>query len=667
MTARCLLIASVLAGLLCEQARSQPTTVRGKEPDRATITRLVEALGSSKFAEREQASKELGAIGLPALPALRTAAKDSDSELAGRAQHLMDTIENSLDQLLADYRAYGLPLPPADARLVRFESGGRGIVNGKRMPPEFFLGFLVQPENKEKQAVVLAGTREVRLWRRSTVEPVDPKPDLVDGIDIRYHHDPVFESNAGLAVALQCKARGWDALAERLWAASLKHGTGHPREAFYQPANLPNRTAVRYLAWMYSANELVMAGTGRPKTAERMKALVAAEPKLDTAPARELIKSVEASLAQSTAKPGSVERLIDDLTDMCRTGLGYGDEEPRYARLAGRGFGAVPALIDHLDDRRLTRTAQLGFNNFPPRHTQVRHVVSDLLQELAGADVGRDWLGRQRGEVVDKADALAWWETARKEGEEKYLVRNVLPPGETVGWPSTLMLELIAKKYPQHLPKLYRTILADRPKIQSWPVAKAIAESVLPDNEKQQIFLDAARTDNLLHRRSALDHLRTLDPKQFATILIATLESLPRTPKEPYWTCPEGNFAHVVLTTDDPQVWKTFETVAKRSDVGLRMQFMDPMDYTYVGDRQRAQRLAFLAAFLDDVEAPDIAADPKRFDGPHARFVFEHLEVRNLAAMKIASILDLSDKPNRDWTAKQWDDLRQRVKERLKR
>ena len=80
--------------------------------------------------------------------------------------------------------------------------------------------------------------------------------------------------------------------------------------------------------------------------------------------------------------------------------------------------------------------------------------------------------------------------------------------------------------------------------------------------------------------------------------------------------------------------------VAKRSDVGLRMELMKPMNYIYVGDRQRQERLDFLAGFLEDSEAPDYGANPKMFDGFHAGFTFKRLELRNLAAMKIASILE---------------------------
>ena len=118
------------------------------------------ALGDLKFTERQQATEALKAIGFPALFTLRKAAKDNDAEIAQRAKQLVEIIENSLDQLLADYRGYGLPLPPEDAKLVRFESGGRYILNGKLMPPTYFLGFLLRPATKDKPALCSLALRK---------------------------------------------------------------------------------------------------------------------------------------------------------------------------------------------------------------------------------------------------------------------------------------------------------------------------------------------------------------------------------------------------------------------------------------------------------------------------------------------------------------------------
>lgn len=229
------------------------------------------------------------------------------------------------------------------------------------------------------------------------------------------------------------------------------------------------------------------------------------------------------------------------------------------------------------------------------------------------------------------------------------------------------MLGIITEKYPDRLPKLYRTILDATPKVQSWPVADAVAKSSLSAEQKRELFLYAASRPNLEHRRFGLAKLQKLDPRLFMTILLATLDALPKTPTEPYWECPEAAYALLVLETDDPRAWKKLEEVGKRSDVGLRMEFMNWMSYSFLEGRLRQQRLEFLAAFLDDAEAPDVKANPEMFSGPYAGFTFTRLTVQDLAAMEIASILGMPDQPDRNWTPEQWEKLRTQVKQALKR
>jgi uncharacterized protein (TIGR03067 family) len=61
----------------------------GKETKTARIARLIEQLGDNAFARREAASKELEAIGVPALAALRKAAASSDdAEIRWRAKRI---------------------------------------------------------------------------------------------------------------------------------------------------------------------------------------------------------------------------------------------------------------------------------------------------------------------------------------------------------------------------------------------------------------------------------------------------------------------------------------------------------------------------------------------------------------------------------------------------
>ena len=168
------------------------------------------------------------------------------------------------------------------------------------------------------------------------------------------------------------------------------------------------------------------------------------------------IKRLEAALVPSKAKPGSVEALIDELPDMCQhLSIFFEDSEkdPRYTRLSQMGFAAVPDLIEHLDDERLTRCLRVevifSHGPTPPESVCVKHVVSLILQNIAGHDVSKDWLNRENDYVVDKATVKAWWDKARKEGEEAYLLNHVIPVDKHAPHLNSLMLEIIKARYPQ--------------------------------------------------------------------------------------------------------------------------------------------------------------------------------------------------------------------------
>jgi uncharacterized protein (TIGR03067 family) len=64
----------------------------GKETKTESIARLIRQLGDEVFAKREAATKELDAIGEPALDSLRKAASDDDAEVRQRAELLIASI-----------------------------------------------------------------------------------------------------------------------------------------------------------------------------------------------------------------------------------------------------------------------------------------------------------------------------------------------------------------------------------------------------------------------------------------------------------------------------------------------------------------------------------------------------------------------------------------------
>jgi hypothetical protein len=98
---------------------------KGNEPVESRIGRLISQLASSRFADRRQASRELEAIGEPALAALRRAVTAADMETCHRARELVAKIEKRLDAaaVMVPTRVRlackDMPVPDAIAELSR--------------------------------------------------------------------------------------------------------------------------------------------------------------------------------------------------------------------------------------------------------------------------------------------------------------------------------------------------------------------------------------------------------------------------------------------------------------------------------------------------------------------------------------------------------------------
>jgi hypothetical protein len=569
--------------------------------------------------------------------------------LVGGLSAMADEPLGELDALLKEYEAFRLPPPPRDAKLVRFRVGGGAIINGKVEPPEYSLAFLVKPGTDTEPPTVLRGVSQFQQLGPAGPREVEPEPAAAD--------DVFLAPDDALGLAIQCHSRGWDRLARRLLDRSRKEKESTPDQLLR-------------LAWGYWESRLTEPRGDRAPVARRLRELMRRSERLDTEGHRDLLQSLESALAPSKAKPGSIEALIDDLVDYNADTGTFGPYEPeeRYWRIARLGFEAVPALIEHLDDDRLTRAKMQGFNNFRDWHLRVRHVVSDLLEGLAGEDLGRDWLRRQQGYPVEKAAAEKWWEKARKAGEEAYALEHVLPrkvkKGNTAV-PGRDLLNLIRDKYPKHIPSLYRTVLDKRPELESWPLAEAALQSKLPQQEKLELFLPAVKHKDGRHWLPALRAVKELDAKQFAELLRATIDEFPKDVPSPYWTCTEGFVARLAIESEDPGMWTALEKAAHRASVGLRMELLNHLNDS--GEkRNRRERLRLLAGFLDDDAVRDRGSS-KQFEGPCAGFQYEKLEVRDFAAMQLASLVGIEVELNLERTPKQWAEIRQRVREAVDR
>jgi hypothetical protein len=558
-----------------------------------------------------------------------------------------------LAELAAEYKSLGLPVPPAEAKLVSYTAGWRENDSKIRS-----VGFEVGPGTRTESPTLLTGVLEWKPSWNAEVERIEPTPAAVQGFDL--------DAEDSLLLAVQCQLRGWTKLADHLALRSRGlDGNESPREMLVTTA------------WGYWQRQVTAPGIDRRPVAARLHELVRRQPKFDTPRSRALLRSLDLALIPGTAKPGTVEAMIDALVD--ESGVyshGVSGRGEAYWRVARLGFDAVPTLIDHLGDERLTRAVLEGFNNFRSLNLRVQHVVSDLLEELAGEyldrgtdekSVGSSWLRRQQGYPVRRVAARAWWERVRNGREDVHLLSRVLLSqaidNDNSGV-SPHLIRVIEAKYPSRLPGLYRSVLESRPWVRSWELAEAVRRAPIPIQKRLDLLTTAAGHPDLGHRLPALTMLRELDQERCDTALLATLRTLPTDTADNYSGCGEAAVAYHATLSGDPRVWTALERAARRASVGLRLEMLGQLWDPEAG--HRTERLRLLAAFLNDETVRDAKAD-KRFDGLPAGDDYPRLAVRDFAAVMLARLLGQPVPVKPDRTAAEWAAVREQVRERLER
>lgn len=526
-----------------------------------------------------------------------------------------DICSARLDQLLAVYRECGLSLPPPGASLVVAPVGPGG-------PDERFFRLEIRP--------LAAGP----AWHERAT-PVKPDPVALTGYDY-----------GDLRFAVQCHERGWKSMA---------------RAAFRKWLSKAERNAERQLAcdaWEFWLAELSEGQTPLPLCAKYLRrAFPRTGIDAEDGECAALLRSLDLAAAPTNSAPGSDDALIDELIDQ----PGTPGESEAYRALARRGFAAVPALIAHLGDDRLTRFCNpLGlYRREWGCFLRVRDVAHQLLCEFAGVRLG------DANDIASRTFAAGrWFADAQKVGEEEYLVARV---GRLTGQPVAALLPLLFEKYPRRVPEAYRAVLDNQPSTYATGdrCARAIAEGPLALDEKRKAFEFAATHSDPGHRLTGLDYLIDFDAKRGAELLAATLDALPADAD-----IPELRFAGLVAKVAEPKAWEALGRAAKRAGPDTRAELLFLVaDQTKPAPGARKHRLALLASYLDD---------DSRWDGQSrnssgvvpaampANRTFAQSEVRNWAAMKLAEVLGLNQKPDRDWSAEQWAALREKVCAKVK-
>jgi hypothetical protein len=530
-----------------------------------------------------------------------------------------------LDQQLAWHRKYGLPPVPPQAALVwcitepmtyYVDAGRKKVIN----PGEPVLGFSLDGRT---------------LFERSnhphpvaSITVIKPDPALLrTEVHARW-----------LEIAVACHERGWKELALesiRRWSRANEGWDTEDQIA---------RDAWHY--WVYQLRN--DPGTPLPLVAKYLK-LAAQMYALGDA---KLARSVELAVRPRNSPPGSADALIDELVELTGeepfffwAGRGF-RADPRYRAIVQRGLDIVPALIAHLDDDRATRAVRRP-QRIEIEQLRIRDLAFDVLAQLHGrAFVLEEDTLDERLRVIGK-----WFADAHKLGEVKYVVSRILGVDEKDDEFRAVLFDLLAEKYPQHLPGVFRALIDERPNhhVHAWNYAKAIADAPLPPADKRKIFEYAAIQEQPTLRAAGIYYLRPFDPKMAKGLLLLGLAQMPVVPD-----VSETHLAGIVAEGTDPDEWRALGLAVRRAEVGARIRMLAVIarKTTPAG---RKHRIAFLAEYLRDDELRDA-------EGFNDRFL--RLEVRNAAAMRLAQVLELPAEPDLDWTPAQWAALRTQVRAR---
>jgi hypothetical protein len=560
------------------------------------------------------------------------------------------------DTLIAQYRRHGLPELPTDAELVLASRG--------RVIPGVRLAFAQDGERTK----LLIGTESISSSSFDEVVTADPNEVRSDQLQVGLYSRP-FGINALLASAVQCRIRGWNRLADALFVRATSEACGHPNSQYYQPEAEPADLALARVAWAHYGNQLTAPDSDRKSVLTRMERLWDEFPKFHTAPNRLMFKCLRAALKPTGSSPGSAEAEIDALVDFSGDFMvWYPMTSPsRVSSLTMRGFEAIPALLEHLDDPRLTRAHSGGLNNFPPQHLRVGDIVQAVLGNLATVPLGREGRPWRLSFSVDPKLAKAWWKRAKPFGEERWVVEHVLPPRPETSEPRGDLLQILAARYPNRLPYLYRVILRARPDIDSGAIASAIAASTLLPTQKRSLLIEAIEQSKHQHRRAALSELRSIDEPEFTSRMLAIAEGLPPLPEESYSRSPEAGYASLASSSPDPRIWKALLVATQRADVPMRMEYLSAIGHYHRREAPTYRlALSLLAAFLDDASPRQYTQHPRKLGDSVVEQRFDQLEVRNLAAYRAGWLLRIRTMPLPEWDTERWARYRAEVEAALK-
>jgi hypothetical protein len=548
--------------------------------------------------------------------------------------------EIDLDVLAARYVEFGLPVPEPEAELVLVQLHDRADAPVR-------IGF-AKP-TAQGYGPPLIGTTRRTAYGGPQIHKAATPPDVpIERIERRWLGiRKGYSVDTGFANAIHCWRRGWKSFARTLLARSLssKQERSWRRAGVASDVEVTPDVALFALAWDYWRYRIDEPRADWADILRRLRQLATWRPGLVRQAHLSLVNSLEATLAPRNSPAGSVEALIDDLVNALPGAEHVGDwlPDPEYLRITDFGFAAVPVLIEHIDDPRLTRAVYYGFNDWPGWRPRVESVVKSMLLDFAGEDVLEGWVAPGRTWKLDADAARAWWAKIKKVDEAQYYVDHIVTRSYGKAKPNPLAIRMLRKKYPKRLEEAFNRLLKQLPNADTEQMTDAIVAATLPNTDKSRMLDRLARDGDLDRTVYALGALGRIGAPAFAPLLVEALDALPNLENGPdikYRTISLGSYA---LLTDNARVWEALRRTMARVHRADQLYLLDGLtNDRRLQEADQPRRRILVVGFLVDM-----------LDVPYVKYD---------AAKRLARMLSLREDYRDNWSIREKDEFLERVR-----
>ena len=579
---------------------------------------------------------------------------------------------SDLGKLVKQADRYQLPRPSAQSKLILGNTTITiclGKSSDERDPGLYVFGHL-ELKHYNGKATILTGFKELLCSparaHRPAIRPytiTPPKPKLGGYVlDIG--------SLNTFATAVQCARLGDTSLAAEMvqaWQASYLKKKGIRRRVIKRYTNNHSLLLAR-MTYDFYFDQIIEMNANLPHCLAMLEKLAREfpqifDPKENVTRSnyeKNFLRDLRLSVSSPPPRKDSVEAHLMTIAQKPEHYRWRAPDEAPYL-IYKMGTAAIPELVRLATNQRLTPRLNVGMQYSCGNYARIGQIARETLATLCGAHQyqAKDGFDPNWNEKQWKK-----WHTSIDTSDEKQFFLKAMkqPANQHNKIKPWIPLWVLASKHPETLPTLTRELSKTSNPRQ---LIRPLYVSNLPLKQKINLLNTLYRHQHGFHRIPMVDCLALLDPKAAKQECISLLKKMPHDIKSPYWVCPQAQITKILLKIDDHELWQIYLEKIKTCAIGLQMELLASLAHCGENPPLRTRRISILKEFLNDEEIRISSDNDKRWDGPHAGFMFHKLSMQNFAAMQINSFFTLWEVPSEYWTKKQWLHYRRMISYKL--